>query len=295
MKSKNAHYISLTGKSTLIECSLCASVLTERTHDVLERCLDCGHIFARNDLSYDAIQNLYGFDYFNGDEYLDYLSEEESLKKNYRLRNRELSPHVNLSKSSLLEIGCAYGFYIEESRSQFERLRGIDIARDAIAFGVKERGLNLEYADFLTHDFKGENFDVIVMWDTIEHLPDPRQFVAKIHALLNPGGVLAFTTGDISALVPRLRGRKWRMIHPPTHLHYFNPKSVSAFLDRAGFDILSIQHNGVYRTLGNITHNLFVLRYKWPLIERLVKILRLSRVEIYVNTFDIMTVISRKK
>ena len=60
------------------------------------------------------------------------------------------------------------------------------------------------------------------MWDTIEHLKRPDLFVQKAAADLRPGGLIALTTGDIGSLNARLRGARWRMIHPPTHLHYFS-------------------------------------------------------------------------
>jgi len=269
--------------------------LVKTTHKILYKCISCGHIFAKVDLTESEIHDLYGHKYFYGEEYVDYIKEEESLKKNYRLRHQELAPYIDAQNASLLEIGCAYGFYIEESQKIYQKVKGIDIAKDAVEYGIHNRGLNLEYVDFLSENFSAEHFDIVTMWDTIEHLQNPKEFTLKIHKHLNPGGIFAFTTGDISAIIPRIRKEKWRMVHPPTHLHYFSPKSVQQLLKDCGFELIKIQHNGVYRTLGNISYNLFVLRRKCPSLHKMVQLLNLDNIGIYLNTFDIMTVLARKK
>jgi hypothetical protein len=57
---------------------------------------------------------------------------------------------------------------------------------------------------------------------------------------LEPGGLLALTTGDIGSLNARLRGSNWRMIHPPTHLHYFSVQSITSLLKRHGIDTVHV-------------------------------------------------------
>ena len=69
--------------------------------------------------------------------------------------------------------------------------------------------------DFLSEDFGGRRFDVICMWDTIEHLAKPDEFLARAASLLIPNGLLYLTTGDIGSWNARWRKEAWRQIHPP--------------------------------------------------------------------------------
>src|SRR5262249_20847419 len=95
-------------------------------------------------------------------------------------------------------------------------------------------------------------FDVVCLWDTIEHLPRPDLFLQKARQLLRPNGRLFLTTGDISSLNARLRGRKWRQIHPPSHLHYFSKDSIAKILRRTGFRALALETAAYFHPLYNI-------------------------------------------
>ena len=71
-------------------------------------------------------------------------------------------------------------------------------------------------------------FDVIVMLDVIEHVPDPRETLALCEKHLNPGGIVVITTGDFGSLPARLLGARWRLMTPPQHLWFFTPGACSA-------------------------------------------------------------------
>ena len=276
-------------------CDICGCPDSRTTYTILQECGDCGHVAAPINLTKAEINKLYENNYFNGEEYVDYVAEEISLRRNYQLRNRELRPFLDLQNSSVLDVGCAYGFYVDETQKVCKSAKGIDIAKEAVDHGRKKLGLDLLAGDLLSYDFGYQKFDLITMWDTIEHLQYPSKYLGRAAELLTSSGIFAFTTGDISALLPRLRGRKWRMIHPPTHIHYFTTGSAKRLLSQHGFEICSIQHNGVYRTLGNIAFNVFVLRNKHKYVYTLIKKLGIDNVNFYLNTFDIMTVIAKKK
>ena len=64
------------------------------------------------------------------------------------------------------------------------------------------------------------------MWDVLEHLPEPFSFLKSHADRLSRQSVLALTTVDAGSLVAKFRGRRWRQIHPPTHLHYPTRKAL---------------------------------------------------------------------
>ena len=133
------------------------------------------------------------------------------------------------------------------------------------------------------------------MWDTIEHLKSPKSYIEKIYATLNKNGIFAFTTGDIGSINAKFRKHKWRMIHPPSHLHYFSKKSVTKILNSNGFKILDIKYPSVYRTLDNIIYNLCVLRNNLPWIYRVSKFIGITQLSFKINLYDIMLVIAKKE
>ena len=145
------------------------------------------------------VAELYDRGYFHGDEYLDYVAEEESLRLNFNARLRTLQHVVpNLRERDIFEIGCAYGFFLDEARHFAKSVAGIDISEDAIAYGRSRFGLDVQRGDYLSRD-QARKYGVIAMWDTVEHLQRPDLFIAKAKDDLQPGGVLALTTRLTSA------------------------------------------------------------------------------------------------
>jgi len=241
------------------------------------------------------LERLYGRDYFHGQEYLDYVVEEQSLKLNFRDRVDNLKQLIpNLAELDLFEIGCAYGFFLEETRGVVRRAAGIDISAEAVALARKERGVHAECGDYLAMRFDRQ-LDIVVMWDTIEHLKRPDCFIEKIAHDLRPGGYVALTTGDVGSLNARLRGGRWRMIHPPTHLHYFSIPTLSRLLSRYGFDMIHASHPGNSRTLGAIAYLLFSLRLNMPVLYEAFRRLPIARWRLTINLFDIAFVVARRR
>ena len=115
------------------------------------------------------------------------------------------------SAGRLLDVGCAYGFFLQEARRHFE-VAGIEIAEDAAAH-ARQQGLCVltGVADAATLARLG-NMDVIVLLDVIEHLPAPHETLALCARHLNPGGIIVITTGDFASLYARLAGAHWRLM-----------------------------------------------------------------------------------
>ena len=281
-----------TPRSTCLVCG--APYRPSRLAGLVE-CDKCGFVSANADLSDAEMEALYSKDYFHGGEYLDYGEEEKSLRENFRARIatlRKVAP--DLAARDLFEIGCAYGFFLDEVGNVVRAASGIDVSEHAVTHAREVLRVDARQGDYLNIDFP-RKFGVIVMWDTIEHLQRPDLFVAKASHDLQQGGLLALTTGDIDSLNARLRGSKWRMIHPPTHLHYFSVRSIKHLLDRHGFDTLHVSHPGISRNLQSIFYYVFAWRMKQSALYDLLKRQRFSRLRVTVNLFDIMYVIARKR
>jgi 2-polyprenyl-3-methyl-5-hydroxy-6-metoxy-1,4-benzoquinol methylase len=270
----------------------------ERLRGLL-RCQVCGFVTADLTISSGEIQAIYGRDYFHGCEYADYVLEGPSLKLNFRQRMQTLTRYLPAHLSNtLFEIGCAYGFFLELARNEFMRVRGVDISDDAVRYAKESLGVDAVKADFLSAEI-GEGFDVYCLWDTIEHLMEPNRVIAKISRVMNPQGVVAITTGDIGSLLARIQGRSWRMIHPPTHLHYFSRATLVQLLVRYGFEVLAVEYPSTTRTLRMILSGLLVLgrpASSWTIsLYRALERLPFLDLSIPLNTFDIMYVIARRR
>jgi 2-polyprenyl-3-methyl-5-hydroxy-6-metoxy-1,4-benzoquinol methylase len=276
-------------------CLVCGASYRVPFISGLVRCTNCGFVSADLSLSEEELQELYGEQYFFGQEYRNYIEEEPDLKLNFRKRMAELGKVLGDPKDlEIFEVGCAYGFFLEEAASRVRIASGIDISGDAVRYAREVRGVRALAGDYLQHQLD-HPVDLIAMWDVIEHLPRPDLFIQKAAADLKPGGHIAITTGDIGSMNARFRGRRWRMIHPPTHLHYFSVASLERLLSRHNFEVVYLAHPGNSRHLKSILYFILVLRLGWTSVFTALAALPLLRGSITINLRDIMFVIARRK
>lgn len=281
------------------KCFVCHSEdFKEKYRGLLLECTHCGFVTANMNFNGEDFNRLYGESYFTGEEYSDYESDKEILQYNFNKRVNDLKKYWSgIPVENVLEIGCAYGFFGELLIRNFPDVRytGIDVAHEALERGKEITGIPLQEADYLLFPAPEKKYSDVFMWDVIEHLPDPDSFIAKIASEISQGGRAHITTGDIKKLMPRLQGRCWRMIHPPTHLHYFSRKTLSHLLENHGFEVIYFSYPPIYRSIKQIFYSLFLLKKKekrWKLrIYRSISDKRYLK----MNTFDIIYLVARKK
>jgi len=279
-------------------CIVCGGAGWQEHLAVLLRCPNCGYVRARLGLDPRQAADLYSEDYFHGREYSDYCSEAELHRTNFQRRWAEITRVVG-TPESVFEVGCAYGFWLECLSKHGVRSAGIDVCEAAVHYARDALGQQAVAGDFLSLSLEPGQFQCYCLWDTIEHLAEPERFVARIVELLPAGGWLLLTTGDIGSRLARWRGRRWRMIHPPTHLHYFSADTMRRFLGRHGLDVVSLESVPYYRNLRSVLANLQILgrgpaRRLAAAAARLVPESLQQRCGLSVNLGDIMLACARK-
>ena len=251
------------------------------------RCATCG--LGRTEAPAFEPERYYTDDYFTGqhaDGYADYRGAEAVLR-------REFAHTVEFIRARrdggrLLEVGCAYGFFLQEAKPWFD-VSGIELAAEAAAYG-RETGLAVHtgVADEPTLARLG-TFDVIVMLDVIEHLPDPHGMLRLLGRHLAPGGIVVITTGDFGSLVARLSGRRWRLMTPPQHLWFFTRASMAGMARSAGLDFAHFDHPWKIVPLSLVS---FQLRRMLGLPQRTQP--SAGGIGLPLNFFDAMRVVLRK-
>lgn len=275
-------------------CPVCASAGTAPIFGGLSQCADCGHAFAPPETQ--DLKELYTESYFTGDEYFDYLADASVARRNFRSRLRVLQSFAAPARHRrLLEVGCAYGIFLDTAKDRFESVQGIDVSEAAVKYAREKLGLDAVCADLLEYDLRGREIDVACMWDTIEHLERPELYVAKLAEHMRTGALLAVTTGDFGSLNARLRRTRWRLMHPPSHAHYFSIRSMTALFNRFGFDVVYARHCGYYRSLKSMAHGVFGQRHGNSAAVDLLQRLGIGDWPLYLNFYDIMYVIGRKR
>jgi SAM-dependent methyltransferase len=279
-------------------CACCGETAWDAHFRALRRCRDCGHVAADMDLPPALLRQLYSEDYFRGQEYGDYVADAAAHRRNARFRLRLLTRYAGRPRK-VFEVGCAYGFWLECLSRAGIPSAGVDVCPEAVAYAADVLGQRAEAGDFLRLPLAAWAYDCYCLWDTIEHLAHPDAFVARIAELLPPGGWFAATTGDMGSVLARFRGPRWRMIHPPTHLHYFTRGSMARLLERHGLEPVVFRSLPVYRNLRGILSGLRILgrgltRRLGAGLEAVLPVAVQERAGFWLNLGDIMFVIARK-
>ena len=204
----------------------------------IARCSACGVGMTQLPEDFSAA-GIYDESYFQGgqaDGYSDYVGSEDVLRGEFHAALEALRK-AGCSGGKLLELGCAYGFFLAEARAHFE-VEGIEMCESAVRF-CRTRGLDVEQGALTAEyvDSRGP-FDAVVMLDVVEHLMDPDRAMELVHKAMKPGGKLMLTTGDWESGLSRIMGRHWRLMTPPQHTFFFSPRTMSAMLARVGFDVV---------------------------------------------------------
>jgi SAM-dependent methyltransferase len=122
-----------------------------------------------------------------------------------------------------------------------------------VEFARDKLGLQVQPAAVEDADLPVASYDVIAMFDVIEHLSNPRGTLAHILSLLRPGGWLVIATPNIEALSRRFLGESWAVLSPAEHLYYFSQATLGQVLRRAGYGAVWFDRHyaggGLYETM----------------------------------------------
>jgi len=148
------------------------------------------------------------------------------------------------SGTNLLDIGCAQGFFLYNASKAGYTTKGIEISQDAAEYAVKEFGLDVEAKSFEELRFPENHFDVVTLWQVLEHVPYPLTVLQEVHRILKPGGLLVVSTPDIGGIPAKILRKKWWDIKR-LHINQFTKKTLTDILQNGGFkNISSVSYRG---------------------------------------------------
>jgi SAM-dependent methyltransferase len=232
----------------------------------LQRCAACDTRFlAPADVPAD-LESLYTAEYFAGGVatgYPTYQQDAPMLERNFAERVRRIAGWR--APGRILDVGAAYGYFVKAARAAGWQATGVELAPEVASEAARIARAEILAGDFLTVPLE-PGFDVITLFDVIEHVRDPLAWLVRARELLAPGGLLVVETGDAASAWARLLGRRWYFLDPPQHLWYFTGASLEALLARAGFRTPPRRwRSGRWVSLANIAFKLVRLAPPSPL------------------------------
>ena len=144
------------------------------------------------------------------------------------------------SRGRLLDVGTAAGSFIHVAAQRGWDVQGCEPNRWLCDWGRTHYSLDIRPGTIFDQRYPDGAFDVVTLWDVLEHTPDPLALLRECARILKAGGLLVVNYQDIGSWVARFMGRRWVFLLS-VHLYYFTRRTMAGLLARAGFEVAKVQ------------------------------------------------------
>jgi SAM-dependent methyltransferase len=266
-------------------------------------CSRCGLVFLSPRLTESAILKLYSDEEYYvsevaGQGYDEYLEVQHNWVRTFTRRLQQIGKYQKPTspersrRSKALDIGCGPGFFLEAAQARGYDAFGLDPSEYIVKAAGGKFGERIKLGVIESADYPADEFDLVVAFDTFEHVYHPLEWLSAVRRVLKPGGLLAITTPDPTSPLAKISGKKWVSFKLPEHVFYWSPATIRRVLAE-GWEVLEIRPAGQYASLGFLLRRLFRLPSspRGP-VKSMLDLL--GKVNIYSDNGS-MTVIARKK
>ena len=259
-------------------------------HYRIVQCNCCGFVYANPHADPSEVLKAY-------EDVVDplYLQERAGRERTFREHLRTLHRITGEPNGRrLLDVGAYIGVFVEIAREMGWDAEGIEPSSWAVAH-ARERGLPVAKGTLGSGGFPDESFDVITLWDVIEHFDDPTMELRHVLRLLKPGGIVVIHTIDIGSITARVMGGGWPFLME-MHIRFFSRATMRDMLQRVGFTYIRDHTQGRYLRLGYLAGRVTAAfgGFVGKPLEKLVSFLKLAEMPVPVNTLDLFTAYAKK-
>jgi SAM-dependent methyltransferase len=255
-----------------VSCCVCGiegTVLYRLPPFGVVRCPVCELVFVSPRLTSAALQRLYDEPaYFEGGVYgaQSPWSPAMVLQRTWTAGRLAAISRLRPAPGRLLEVGSGYGLFLAEARRAGFDVRGVELSRTGAEHA--RGGLGLDVFNGQLADAPTDVADVVCFWDTLEHVPDPLEFLREVRLRLAPDGAFALSVPYFSSVPARLLRSRWWTLKPEQHIWHFTPATLRLVAARAGLAITSVHTSPLRRENAGRTDSLVAVGRGLPLDPR---------------------------
>ncbi len=225
-----------------IECKVCknrdkAKFTTKFYKDNINivQCLNCDFVFIP---SYYRQQINY-VEYKNEDSLKAVIEGNDWLKiQRHKLRYKTIQKYC--SKGKLFDLGVGWGHFLETGRLLGYEVAGIEMAKIPFTYAKDYLKLPVECVDFFDYNQKNNYYDIITMWDVLEHIDNCDKAIEKCALMLKQGGFIVLQVPQIDSYIAKKQKESWQAMGLD-HVNYFSKKTITNLLKSKGFEVLKIK------------------------------------------------------
>lgn len=159
--------------------------------------------------------------------------------KHRQLRTRCLQVYRLRTSGALLDVGCATGLFLNEMRQYGSwALAGIEPDVRAATYAIERFGLDVFNGQIEAAPWPDESFDVITLWDVLEHLPAPGHALCQLRRLLKKQGVIIVSVPNLDGADATRFGRFWAGLDVPRHFSMFRKQDLLRLFEETGYRVI---------------------------------------------------------
>lgn len=260
-----------------ITCPVCghnrSTIKTIVKKYTIWECNECG-LYWTPGIDDQELAGFYEERYFQGSQeygYANYVESEGVQRRNARRLIQSIADHTpredGLSRTKLLDVGCAHGFLVDEACRAGFQAEGVDCSVEGVRYATETLGRKVFLGTVNDAAYPDNHFDVVTSIGSIEHLNDPVRFVKEAARITRRGALFVITTLDTKFLMGLFRFK------PPEHIYYFSRHNLPILLGAHGFAVEQLEayraSHALGEVLGLVTKLVFGSRVNLePLIQR---------------------------
>jgi SAM-dependent methyltransferase len=242
--------------------------------DRLVKCRRCSFQYVNPRLRGDLV-----FGSYTEGEDPAYVSQLSARERTFDASLAEIEAALGRT-GRLLDIGTAAGAFVAAARKRGWEAEGSEPNRWLAEWGARHYGIQIRQGSVFDQPYEAASFDVVTLWDVIEHTLDPRRMLDHCRSLLKPGGLLVVNYPDIGSWAARAMGRRWLFL-TSVHLYYFDRGTMRRMLESTGFAVTAIRPHVQRLEFDYILFRGSVLSQRLSTAARgLIRAIRLSRAQV---------------
>ena len=215
-------------------------------HLDIVRCMDCG-LLLTNPRDDDAtLARVYA-----GLQDAVYDFEEENRRRTAQAFFA-LVHQFHPQPARLLDIGCASGLFVEVAARSGWKVSGLEASRWAVN-QAQQRAPQATFVTGMLEDisFPIASFEVVTLWDVLEHVRSPRETLLRVRDWLTPDGWLFFNVPDADSRPARWMGKRWVLLLRE-HLWYFSLPTLTRLVQQCSLELVYTRSNVVHFSVANV-------------------------------------------
>jgi ubiquinone/menaquinone biosynthesis C-methylase UbiE len=222
--------------------------------------------------------------------YYDYFADEANRLATSRLRYRKLKHWFAGGPKQVMKIGPATGTFLHVAQQHGHAVRGCDVSAQFIQHARQHYGVTIDHGRFEQQPYGDQQFDIVMLLNVIENVPNLKEFLAAIHRTLKPGGAFILNFVDMqNNLIASMQDSRYFLYRPPV-CYIFTMPVLRRVLDQAGFTIAEIHRD--FRIV-NLDKILSLLNLRT--LQKACQVLRINRWALPVYAYPSRIIVAQRK